>query len=187
MCVIYVCVYMYVCIYAYIYTHTRISTSLEIFKSTSLISLNTSSTFLKFPKEDRNCFFQSWEQGQSRTRGQQLWLRGKPFYLSPQWMEMKGNHCLPPKIKSLPTEWNAKNQVRESPSSSLSCRLPPTIPLCKPMLRPGALSIHSFCGLVPKCLCTSCHVLSSSPPPRALCVLLSPSMLQTRCSATCLL
>lgn len=52
---IYRCVYMYVCMCVYIYTHTKISTSLEIFKSTSLISSNTSSTFPSFPKEDRNC------------------------------------------------------------------------------------------------------------------------------------
>lgn len=188
---VYVCKYMYayicvLCIYIpYIYTHTRISTLLEIFKSTSLISFNTSSTFPSFPKEDRNCFLQTWEQGQSRTRVQQLWLRVKPFYLSLQWVEMNGNHCLSPKIKSLPTEWNAKNQVRESPSLSLSCTLPPSIPHPKPMLRPEALSIHSSCGLVPKCLCTSCHVLSSSSPPRAVSILLFPSTVQIRRSATC--
>lgn len=173
----YIQVCIYVCVYVYIHTHThtRISTSLEIFKNTSLISSNTSSTFPSFPKEDRNCFLQSWEQGQSRTRGQQLWLRGKPFYLSLQWVEMNRNHCLPPKIKSLPTEWNAKNQVRESPSLYLSHRLPPSVPHPKPTLRPEALGIHSFCGLVPQCLCTSCQILPSSSPPWAVCLLLTPS------------
>lgn len=170
-----------------VYIYRGVSTSLEIFKSTSLTSSNTSSTFPSFPRKDRNCFLQSREQGQSRTHGRQLWLRGKPFYLSLQWVEMNRNHCLPPKIKSLPTEWNAKNQVIESPSLSLSCRLPLSIPLPKPTLRPEAQSICSFCGLVPKCLCTSCHILSSSSPPRAVCMLLSPATLQTRCSATCLI
>lgn len=72
------------------------------------------------------------------------------------------NHSLPPKIKSLPTKWNARNQVRELSSLSHSRRLPPSTPHPKPTLRSEALSIHSSVGWSQS---VSAPPATSSPPP----------------------
>lgn len=78
-----------------------------------------------------NCFFPGWGQDQSRTRGWQLRLRGKPLYLSLPWVEANGDLHQRANTAHLPVCREAGKSIalsaRLSQSASL-CSLPSASP-----------------------------------------------------------
>jgi len=143
-------------------------------------------------KRDRNCFLPGWEQGQSRTGGRQLWLRGKPLYLSLLWVEVNKNICFHQKRNTAHLQECQEAGQRIAlfaplPQTSCPHSLPSATP--DPHSDPELWVFSCFIPWAGRTVALQLLPGSISPPPHLGVHVCSCSLplLQTRCSAvTCL-